>query len=83
MVNGYYESHVCNALDFIGKTQFEKVYSISLGKVTTYFIAGEEVFVACLETVIKPRLTKPFLVTRLTKGGCCNPLPRFSKPNLL
>ena len=30
-----------------------------------------------------PRLTKLFFVTRLTKGGCYNPLPRFSKPNPL
>ena len=28
-----------------------------------------------------PRLTKLFFVTRLTKGGCYNPLPRFSEPN--
>ena len=30
---------------------------------------------------INPRLTKLFFVTRLTKGGCYNPLPRFFKPN--
>ena len=32
---------------------------------------------------INPRLTKPFFVTRLTKGGCCNPLPKFSILNAL
>ena len=32
---------------------------------------------------LNPRLTKSFFVTRLTKGGCYNPLPRFSKPNPL
>ena len=32
---------------------------------------------------INPRLTKPFFVTRLTNGGCYNPLPKFSKPNPL
>ena len=36
--------------------------------------------------LLNPRLTcltKLFFVTRLTKGGCYNPLPRFSKPNRL
>ena len=32
---------------------------------------------------LNPCLTKLFFVTRLTKGGCYNPLPRFSKPNPL
>ena len=34
-------------------------------------------------TRVNPRLAKLFFVTRLTKGGCYNPLPRFSKPNPL
>ena len=28
-----------------------------------------------------PSSNQGIFVTRLTKGGCCNPLPRFSKPN--
>ena len=35
------------------------------------------------EDEFNPRLTKLLFVTRLTKGGCYNPLPRFSEPNPL
>ena len=31
--------------------------------------------------IVNPSLTKLFFVTRLTEGGCYNPLPRFSEPN--
>ena len=34
-------------------------------------------------TRVNPRLTKLLFVIRLTKGGCYNPLPRFSEPNHL
>ena len=36
-----------------------------------------------MQISFNPRLTKLFFVTRLTKGGCYNPLPRFSEPNPL
>ena len=67
-----------STLFFLGDTLEQQVQNEKLVSKTSYIHSD-----SLLIRFINPRLTKLFCNTSNRRGGgCCNPLPRFSQPNL-